>query len=310
MEKQERGRSRPDSFVPDAAATEHAAPLWDGARDRWDHIWFRIRNGVAGPLGCSGAQALPIFNLLLLLSRRPRRPAYLKPPVAVAVLTHVLYAPSTPIMALVVPAHRIQGVFGSPSWSSILPASGAASQSHEMSFNALPNASFSSVRNRAAAANLSYVAARTAFASVPVTPVVTRPRRSSIHGATTPVSNRRAPPPPPTVRTSVISVDDPFADRPIEPVYVVQPTPRSLTQSRMSTSFPRTQLASHTTSNYTYSSIAPQRAQRDAQRTARLVASVLLSRTNGRPMRKRCPSPTEEKVYVKSGLSQMIAVDA
>ncbi|PSR73182.1 hypothetical protein PHLCEN_2v10959 [Hermanssonia centrifuga] len=111
-------------------------------------------------------------------------------------------------MALVaVPSHRIQtihGAFGSPSFASMLPVGSHAQAS---SFNSLPNVSFSSCRG-GRGANLSILAARTAAASAPPTPIVTRPRRPSIRQV--PITTRRAAPPPP--RTAVASAQDPFAD--------------------------------------------------------------------------------------------------
>ncbi|KAI0699656.1 hypothetical protein BC835DRAFT_1330159 [Cytidiella melzeri] len=214
-------------------------------------------------------------------------------------------------MALVVPAHRIQtihGVFGSPSWSSILPVSGA-SHSHELSFHSLPNTSLTPLRNRGP--NLTILATRTGVSSVPTshTPVLTRPRRSSIHSASSPISTRRAPPPPPVQRTTVASaLEDPFADKPVGQDYVIEALPSPRAQTRTTQSFPRTQLATYTTSSYSYPTTAVQRAQREDQRTAKLVASVLLNRASGKPMRRRFPS-IGEKSYVKSGLSHMVAVE-
>ncbi|KAI0093834.1 hypothetical protein BDY19DRAFT_989368 [Irpex rosettiformis] len=216
-------------------------------------------------------------------------------------------------MALVVPAHRIQtihGVFGSPSWSSILPASGA-SQSLEMSsFNALPNTSLSSLRGRGSA-NLSLLAARSAAPSASSvspthTPVVTRPRRASVHGLSTPVTTRRAPPPPPTQRMTIIPVvEDPFADMPVNQDHAIETVSAPRAQARPTHSFARTQLATTTPSNYAYPTVTP---RRDTERTARLVASVLLSRASGKPMRRRFPS-MGEKCYVPSGLSRMVMVE-
>ena len=68
-------------------------------------------------------------------------------------------------------------------------------------------------------------------------------------------------------------------------------------------------VAYSTPSAYSYSSAAPTKALRDDQRTAKLVASVLLSRAGGRPMRRR-PQPSEEKTYIKSGLSRLVEVEA
>ena len=226
------------------------------------------------------------------------------------VLLTVSNVPPTSPMALVAPAHRIQtihGVFGSPSWSSILPASGA-SQSLEMSsFNSLPNTSLTSLRGRGNV-NLSLLAARSAMPSAPSpqTPVVTRPRRSSIHGVSTPVTTRRPPPPPPVQRATIIPViEDPFADRPFDQDYVVETPPSPRAQTRTTQPFARTQLATTSRSSYVYPTVTP---RRDTERTSRLVASVLLSRASGRPMRRRFPS-MEEKSYVPSGLSRMVMVE-
>ncbi|KAI0818658.1 hypothetical protein BC629DRAFT_667759 [Irpex lacteus] len=135
-------------------------------------------------------------------------------------------------MALTVPAHRIQtihGVFGSPSWSSILPASGASHSLEMSSFNSIPNTSLTSLRGRGST-GLSVLAARSAAPSAsaslssPHTPVVTRPRRSSIHGRT----------------TIVPVVEDPFADN---QDYIVETLPPPRAQTRTTQSFARTQLA-------------------------------------------------------------------
>ena len=109
-------------------------------------------------------------------------------------------------MALSAPVtlHRIHGVvnggmFGGPSWSSLAGASHATA--HEAStFSAVPN----TTRGRA---NLSILAARTAAPSAPhslqppPTPVVTRPRRSSMRSLSAPVS----------IAARALS-EDPFAD--------------------------------------------------------------------------------------------------
>lgn len=170
-------------------------------------------------------------------------------------------------MALSAPAHRLHGVlnggvFGGPSWSSLAGASHADASS----FSAVPN----TTRGRA---NLAILAARTAQANphalaAPPTPVVTRPRRSSVRS---------------------VSVPDFVAD--------ALPPPRAASRAGF--------VHYSTPAAYAYPAVAP-RPQND-NRTAKLVASVLLSRASGRPMRRRPQSP-EEKTYVKSCLSRPVAV--
>lgn len=208
-------------------------------------------------------------------------------------------------MALSVPAHRIQGVFGSPSWSSLA----GASHAHEsMAFNAMPN---TTSRGRV---NLAVLAARTAVASqqsspmLPQTPVVTRPRRSSVRSVAVPVSIRRAPPPPPP-RAAISHIEDPFADAHAPQDFLAQALPPPRAASRAAAAAATPSHAPQPQTTYIYSSSAPIRAQRDDQRTAKLVANVLLSRANGRPMRRRLPQSPEEKTYVRSGLSRMVEVE-
>ncbi len=195
-------------------------------------------------------------------------------------------------MALVaVPSHRIQtihGAFGSPSFASMLPVGSHAQAS---SFNSLPNVSFSSCRG-GRGANLSILAARTAAASAPPTPIVTRPRRPSIRQV--PITTRRAAPPPP--RTAVASAQDPFADS--QHVEVASEPTRASSRPVMVT---------YTYSSYHYPAASP--VQRDDQRTSKLVASVLLNRASGKPLRRKLPSYGEQRPYVKSCLSKVVEVE-
>ena len=60
-----------------------------------------------------------------------------------------------------------------------------------------------------------------------------------------------------------------------------------------------------TYSTYSYPTVSLPKMT-DDQRTAKLVASVLLNRTNSRPMRRRVPSVGEQRPYVKSCLSKAV----
>ncbi|KAF7793405.1 hypothetical protein EIP86_004517 [Pleurotus ostreatoroseus] len=203
-------------------------------------------------------------------------------------------------MALVaVPSHRIHSAFGAPSFASISGAS--PSTSHlQATFNAQPNVSY-----RSRAAPLSILAARTAAASAQgsSTPVVTRPRRPSFRSVTipsAPVDTRRVPP---SARTQA---QDPFADS----CGYVQPPPRAARTPII----PSQKTIILTYSSYAYPSVSTPRVQVvDTNRTSRLVASVLLNRMNGRPLRPRARAPMyapgEEKVYVPSCLSKMVEVE-
>lgn len=63
-----------------------------------------------------------------------------------------------------------------------------------------------------------------------------------------------------------------------------------------------------TYSSYTYPAVSTPRFS-DENRTSKLVASVLLSRASGRPLRRRMPCVSEERTYVKSCLSKMVEVE-
>ncbi|KAF7791019.1 hypothetical protein EIP86_001978 [Pleurotus ostreatoroseus] len=203
-------------------------------------------------------------------------------------------------MALVaVPSHRIHSAFGGPSFASISGASASAAHI-QASWNAQPNVSY-----RSRAAPLSILAARTSAASssynhAPSTPVVTRPRRPSFRSVTipsAPVDTRRAPP---STRTQA---QDPFADS----SEYVHPTRAARTAA------PSQKTIILTYSTYSYPTVSTPRVQPvDANRTSRLVASVLLNRTNGKPLRARRAPPCasgEERVYVPSCLSKMVEVE-
>ncbi|EKM56156.1 uncharacterized protein PHACADRAFT_257234 [Phanerochaete carnosa HHB-10118-sp] len=223
-------------------------------------------------------------------------------------------------MALSAPAHRLHGVlnggvFGSPGWSSIAGASHAEASS----FSAVPNTN----RGRA---TLAILAARTAQLQAhhhqphalapPPTPVVTRPRRSSVRSVTVPVSIRP--------RAAVApAVDDPFADHHAvaaqDFIADALPPPRAASRAAFvhySTPAAYTYPAAAApppSHSHSHSSLPVQQVRRASpqndNRTAKLVASVLLSRASGRPMRRRPQSP-EERTYVKSCLSRAVAVTA
>jgi hypothetical protein len=194
-------------------------------------------------------------------------------------------------MALVaVPSHRLQTIhgFGAPSFASI---SGAGGPSHlQASFNSQPNVSYTT--SRARGAPLSILAARTAAASAaqaPPTPVVTRPRRPSFRSVPIPVSPMNSRTPSASQERAADSAGYP-SSRAASRFASTAPAPKMIVLSYASYSYPTVSLPKMT----------------DDQRTAKLVASVLLSRTNGRPMRRRAPSTGEQRPYVKSCLSKAV----
>lgn len=103
-------------------------------------------------------------------------------------------------------------------------------------------------------------------------------------------------------------VEDPFADPHASQEFLGQALPPTRTAPRTPTPSvhrPHAHATSYAPSAYNYPS-PPRPAPRD-NRASRLVATVLLSRASGRPMRRRSPLGSEEKTYVKSGLSSMVA---
>jgi hypothetical protein len=62
-------------------------------------------------------------------------------------------------------------------------------------------------------------------------------------------------------------------------------------------------------SSYTYREPKPQPPADNNRRAAKLVASVLLSRASGKPMRRRQQTYCENKTYVKSCLSNVVQVE-
>ncbi|KAH8100380.1 hypothetical protein BXZ70DRAFT_1008389 [Cristinia sonorae] len=205
-------------------------------------------------------------------------------------------------MAVAVPSHTIRtihGSFGIPSFSSVASGISAAQAS---SFASLPNITYPPSQSRAE--SLSILANRTsAPRSAPAPPVYhrttsfNRPRSTTIVSAQPVVTRRPAPPPPPPALQviHIPEVEDPFMDSPShsEPVVVSLPPPRR---------------ASRTTQSRHGSWMPAQPSPPADRRAAKLVASVLLSRGCGRPMRRR-PAFGENKTYVKSGLSRMVEVD-
>jgi len=219
----------------------------------------------------------------------------------------------------VVPSHRIHTIY--TTYGPGLTPSTPLSAAQASSFAHLPNVSVTS--HRARAVNFSILAARTAAASAAAS--------SSSHSALRvldphPRSSRRAPPPPPppthqrSQRTAYITDDNPFADGPLE---LVVPTPRTTlsptnpagliaSRTRISSCEPSSSSASAETvtvppgiRTHTESVTFDPRLVR-----GRLVASVLLSRGHGRPMRRRPGGAGEGRAYVKSRLSKTIALEA
>ncbi|KAI0788854.1 hypothetical protein C8Q75DRAFT_807588 [Abortiporus biennis] len=197
----------------------------------------------------------------------------------------------------VVPSHRIHtlhGTFGGPSFASVPSASAAQANS----FVSLPNVSCSR------RANLSILQSRAAPSSGPSSLFIPRPRSASIR---IPNSTRRAPPPPPRTIVIPAAEEDPFADTVhTEPIVVALPPPRRQIASR--TQMPS--VAAPTSQSVSSAPIPIRQSSPPVKdmRAAKLVASVLLSRGCGRPMRRRL-SYGESRSYVKSSLSQMVEIE-
>ena len=209
-------------------------------------------------------------------------------------------------MAVVVPSvpshtiRTIHGSFGSPSFSSVVPSISAAQAS---SFASLPNITYPPSQSRAD--SLSILANRAASGSTyGRAAATTRPRSSSIVSA--PVVTRRAPPPPPLQVIQITEVEDPFLDTPSqnEPIVVSLPPPRRATRSIHS----RTQIPD-ARGTVSWMPPPPSPSPPADRRAAKLVASVLLSRGCGRPMRRRPLAYGETRPYVKSCLSKMVEVE-
>ena len=174
-----------------------------------------------------------------------------------------------------------------------------------------------------------------------------RPRRTSVsYGGPSP--SRRAPPPPPvpaertasaltpsispvpvvSIPAAIPKLEDPFADSehhsddddaPLVPLSPPPPlrTPSPGSRSRVTVSTYTVPSSGSSSSMSTCDLSTPPglgRSSLSAQRDTRgrLVASVLLSRTGGRPLgaylRRRLSG--EQQTYVKSGLSQLVAAAA
>jgi len=207
-------------------------------------------------------------------------------------------------MAVAVPSHTIRtihGSFGSPSFSSVASSISAAQAS---SFTSLPNITYSSSHSRAE--SLSILANRSAHTNpYNRSTHFNRPRSSNVLSA--PVVTRRPAPPPPLQVIQITEVEDPFLDAASqnEPVIVSLPPPRRATRTIQS----RTQIADARGTYSSWTPIPPAIPAPADRRAAKLVASVLLSRGCGRPMRRRPLGYGESREYVKSGLSRMVEVD-
>ncbi|THH29026.1 hypothetical protein EUX98_g5161 [Antrodiella citrinella] len=199
-------------------------------------------------------------------------------------------------MAVAVPSHTIRtihGSFGSPSFSSVAHSISAAQAS---SFTSLPNITYPPQHSRAE--SLSILANRTPYSR---STQYSRPRSSNVLSA--PVVTRRPAPPPPALQVIQIpEVEDPFMDSLAQDDYVVVslPPPR---RSRSIQS--RTQIAEAKG----WTPVQPAVPPPADRRAAKLVASVLLNRGCGRPMRRRPIGCGESRTYVKSGLSRMVEVE-
>jgi len=226
-------------------------------------------------------------------------------------------------MAMLAPAHRIHsihGSFGGPSFSSLLSTTvSSVSTDQASSFASLPNITYTASR---AAARGSSIRSRPASSSATPPPVPppqlefkTRPRSRSFSSPHAPVITRRQPPPPPSRSVELLGSEDPFADTPANqtsgPVIISLPPPSRYSRAAWKPFDPEAKpsepASAWSAPVYRPTVTAPPCTDRKA---AKLVANVLLSRACGRPMRRRGPqSCTEERPYVKSCLSRMVALD-
>ncbi|CCM04554.1 uncharacterized protein FIBRA_06735 [Fibroporia radiculosa] len=216
-------------------------------------------------------------------------------------------------MSVVVPSHRIHTIYSTfgPGFGLSTPVSAADAFAH------LPNITVAASRSRGPG-----LSPRTASASLP------SPSSGSRSIARRyPASPRRAPPPPPRVSFAPSSCEDPFADQ----VGTAETTAQAA-HTTLSISAPliasRTRIASYAAPS---TSIAPQSLLAPSPSVpvtlppgialpssvegleglkGRLVANVLLSRRHGRPLRRRPESVGEPRVYMRSGLSRMVELDA
>ncbi|KAI1791627.1 hypothetical protein LXA43DRAFT_423395 [Ganoderma leucocontextum] len=242
--------------------------------------------------------------------------------------------------------HTIHGAFGSPS------RYGLSGSSMEASWDRIPNVCAPRARSYESApiAPIPRTALATGASSngstgvgmrvgVPLSVSATgnRPRRTSVtYGS--PMPTRRAPPPPlvPLERTAsaltssvasvpVVSIppvipklENPFADvenddafTPLTPPPPARSSPIS-SRSRVSVSTYTVPSMATSSSLTTPPGLGHSRIPSAKDIRGRLVASVLLSRTNGRPLgaylRRRLSG--EQQGYVKSGLSQLVAAAA
>ncbi|OJT01997.1 hypothetical protein TRAPUB_7531 [Trametes pubescens] len=231
--------------------------------------------------------------------------------------------------------HTIHGAFGAPScFAPSMPLSINSAQAS--SFHRLPNVCAPRSRPFRAvpgASNPASVSRTTPASSAPSimgsSAAGSRPRRTSLSFSAPPTPTRRAPPPPPapaertasalrTTTTAPIvveipTIEDPFADAPEEPLDLTARTQVS-TYTVPAAPAPRTSMEAPSGIS------APPGLARTAAPSipsardirGRLVASALLNRGSGRPLgvylRRRLSG--QEHVYVKSGLSQLVAVAA
>lgn len=223
--------------------------------------------------------------------------------------SRIVNSPRT--MAAIAPSHRIHTIHGTFNCSLVATSSAAQSFTH------LPNVS---VAPSSRGAGLSVLSGRTASNS------------SSLPSERRyPTSTRRAPPPPPARSITFVSDDNPFADGPLEvvvPPRTARSSPRPLIASRTRITahiIPATAIASpsmaiaseeitHPPSRSGAVALPPgiePEAGVPGHKLARgrLVASVLLNRGCGRPLRRRFSGSGEGREYVKSGLSRVVAME-
>ncbi|KAI0657141.1 hypothetical protein C8Q70DRAFT_292727 [Cubamyces menziesii] len=245
--------------------------------------------------------------------------------------------------------HTIHGAFGAPScFAPSMPL--AINPAQASSFTRIPNVCaprsrpFRTGPGPAAAAPPSRTAPMSAAPSImgPSPASGSRPRRTSL-SFSSPTPTRRAPPPPPAPVERTVSalpastapvvqiptIEDPFADALVEDEAPLTPLPLppSSTYSRNRVTVSTYTVPSDSSNSSTGSrgtmatglSAPPGLAHMASNSIpsakdmrGRLVASVLLSRGSGRPLgtylRRRLSG--QEHVYVKSGLSQLVAAAA
>ncbi|KAI0628846.1 hypothetical protein C8Q77DRAFT_1076549 [Trametes polyzona] len=236
----------------------------------------------------------------------------------------------------------IHGVFGGPScFAPSMPLSINPAQAS--SFTRIPNVCAPRSRSSRASNPGPATGSRTAPASVSASSAApsimgpssgSRSRRTSLSFSSAPTPSRRAPPPPPAPaerpasvpRTAsaiapiveIPTIEDPFADALEEtsaPPLALSPPPLSHRTQVSTYTIPVQPRRMETATGISAPpGLAPSASSVPSAKDirGRLVASALLSRGSGRPLgvylRRRLSG--QEHVYVKSGLSQLVACAA